>query len=75
MECPYCKGEMIKGVLSGDGRMPVVFNQGENKKSFLLSMMGDGQVKAAKHTFFSFAIDAFYCGKCKKMIFDTEIQE
>ncbi len=74
-ECPYCGQEMQKGILSGDGRSAVTFKPGEKKTGWFDRFLSIGAVTAAKHTLAAFTIDAYYCGSCKKMIFDTDIKQ
>lgn len=75
MICPYCKKEMEKGVLSGDGRSGVYWKAGEKKVGFMDKMGGTGRLKAVKYSLAVFEIDSYYCSGCKKMIFDTELTE
>ena len=75
MTCPFCHGEMQRGVISGDGRTGVFWKAGERKASLVDQIVGIGAVKAAKRRLGAFTIDnACYCAACKKMIFDTEIR-
>ncbi len=73
MICPFCGKEMLKGILSGDGRTPVTWKQGNRKAGFLDQMVGAGTVTAAKRNLISFTIEAWHCPKCRKMFFDTEV--
>ncbi|HBI85445.1 MAG TPA: hypothetical protein DDX71_04030 [Ruminococcus sp.] len=73
MICPFCGKEMKKGILSGDGRSAVRWKSGEKKADFFDALADAGRVTAAKHTIASFTIESYYCGACKKMIFDTEV--
>lgn len=75
MECPYCKQEMKKGCLKGDGRQKVRW-QGEGKKnSFGDKFAGAGLPEAAKYSLGAFQLPGEYCKPCKKLIIDTEISE
>lgn len=75
MDCPYCKGTMQKGIISGDGRQAVRWQGDGDKTNFLDRMFGSGKLTAAKPFAVAlFGIDAYYCAKCRKMIFDTDIQ-
>ena len=73
MLCPYCGREMKVGILSGDGRSPVTWKQGEKKAGIMDAIVGSGTVTAARRTLTTFTIESWYCPDCKKMIFDTEV--
>ncbi len=73
MICPFCGNEMVKGILSGDGRSPVVWKQGDKKTSTIDKIVGIGTVTAAQRTLASFTIESFFCRECQKMIFDTDV--
>lgn len=75
MKCPYCDKEMVKGIMSGDGRTPISWTAGEKKaRAFDRWVLGMGTVTAAKMSLTSFAIESYYCKDCRKMIFDTDIK-
>ncbi len=74
MQCPYCGKEMLKGILSGDGRSNVCWKAGEDKTGWADSFLGKGKLTNVKHTLTSFSIETYFCAPCKKMIFDTDIQ-
>ena len=75
MECPYCKNEMQKGIISGDGRTSVKWLADGDKPNMLDRMFGSGTLTAADMSgLMIFKIEAHYCEKCHKMIFDTDIQ-
>ena len=73
MICPYCKNEMQKGILSGDGRAPVTWKQGAEKTKLIDRIVGSGTVTAARRTLTAFTIEAFFCPDCRKMVFDTDV--
>ena len=74
MTCPFCRAEMQRGVMSGDGRTGVYWKAGDRKASLVDHVVGIGAVKAARRRLGTFTIDnVYYCAACKKMIFDTEI--
>ena len=73
MTCPFCGKEMLKGILSGDGRSPVTWKQGQEKAGFIDKIIGVGTVSAAKRSLVSFTIESSFCPDCRKMIFDTEV--
>lgn len=72
MKCPFCENEMIKGVISGDGRSGVFWEPENEKLGGLEKLVGIGKIDA-KYTLTKFKIQADYCDKCKKMIFSTDI--
>jgi len=75
MKCPYCEKEMQKGIMSGDGRAPVTWKEGEKKTgTFDRWVLGTGTVTAAKMSLTAFSIESYYCRDCRKMIFDTDIK-
>ena len=73
MKCPFCGKEMLRGILSGDGRCPVTWKQGDRKTGFVDRLLGVGTVTAAKTNLAAFTIEAWYCSGCHKMIFDTDV--
>ena len=73
MKCPYCGAEMLEGILSGDGRSPVTWKQGDRKAGLMDRITGTGTVTAAKRNLVTFTIEAAYCPDCGKMIFDTGV--
>lgn len=73
MECPYCKQEMKRGYLYGDGRRSVRWHEEGKKLSISDKMAGTGVV--AKATWGTFKIPGEYCKKCRKLIIDIEIAE
>ena len=74
MKCPYCDREMKQGILYGDGRSRVRFNEGHGKVPFFDSLTGTGSVTAVKYSMTTFKIEAGYCDFCKKMVIDTDVE-
>ena len=74
MTCPFCGKEMQKGILSGDGRSAVTWKAGDKKTGGFDRFIGIGKLTAARYSLTAFTIDADYCTSCKKMIFETDIQ-
>jgi len=74
MECPFCGKEMVKGVLSGDGRSRVRWEAKGEETGFLEKVLGKGMIDV-EYSLSKFKIHSFYCPGCKKMIFDTDIHE
>lgn len=74
MNCPFCQNEMQKGLLYGDGRTKLRWNQGDKTLGLIDSITGKGLVNA-KYKLWTFYLDSFYCENCKKMIFDAEIEK
>lgn len=72
MKCPYCNEEMQHGVLRGDGRSPVRFEQEGKKLSWSDKLAGIGALKL-KMIWGTFRIEGDYCEKCKKVILDAEV--
>ena len=73
MNCPFCEKEMKKGVLSGDGRGKVRWNEGDERPSLIDRLSEKGCVTTAKYTISNFTIESFYCDSCKKMIIETDL--
>ncbi len=73
MECPYCKQEMKRGYLYGDGRRSVRWQEEGKKLMITDKLAGIGVV--AKATWGTFKIPGEYCKKCRKLIIDIEIAE
>lgn len=74
MICPFCGEDMKKGTLSGDGRSKVRWFTDSEKARLGDIITGKGTV-TAKYTLTKFEIESYYCQKCKKMIFDTEVSK
>lgn len=72
MQCPYCNTEMKKGIITGDGRSMVRWCQEGEKIGVVDKMLGAGMIDA-KYGLAKFEIESYYCSKCHKMIFETEI--
>lgn len=64
---------MQSGCIKGDSRSSVLWIEKDSKKYFWDKLIDRYLITAAKHTLWSFTIEADYCPKCKKMIFDTDI--
>ncbi len=75
MECPYCKQEMKRGHLNGDGRMRVRWHEEGKHISLTDKMAGIGVPEATKYSLGTFKLPGAYCKNCKKLIIDTEIAE
>ena len=75
MECPYCKKEMKKGILSGDARQGIAWKEGDKKASMFDKLGGSCKLTAAKCGLSTFTIQAHFCPDCKKMIIDTDVQQ
>ncbi len=74
MKCPYCEKEMKKGILYGDGRSKVHWNEGDKKLPALEGLVGKGCLTAVKYSLATFTIESYYCKSCKKMMIETEIE-
>ena len=75
MGCPYCKQEMKKGYLKGDGRQKVRWHEEGKKNSLADKMTGVGLPEATKYSMGTFKLPGEYCKICKKLIIDTWISE
>lgn len=75
MECPYCKQEMKKGYLKGDGRSKVRWHEEGKKSSLADKMVGIGLPEVAKYSLGAFQLPGAYCKNCKKLIINTGITE
>ena len=75
MECPYCKQEMKKGYLKGDGRQKVRWQEEGKKTSLADKFAGAGLPEAVKYSLGYFQLSGEYCKNCKKLIIDTGITE
>ncbi len=76
MNCPYCGEEMKHGQIFCDGRSGIHFQQEGKKLTFWDQLAGVGKVitKGRSKTL-TIQIEADYCEKCKKMIFDADISK
>jgi hypothetical protein len=75
MECPYCKQEMKRGYLKGDGRSKVRWQEEGKKVTFSDKVAGIGLTEATKYSWGTFQLPGEYCKNCKKLIIDTGITE
>ena len=73
MECPYCKQEMKKGYLKGDGRSKVRWHEEGQHISITDKMAGNGLPEAVEYSWGAFKLSGEYCKKCKKLIINTGI--
>lgn len=78
MKCPYCGGEMILGIISGDGHERLHWKSGDTRASIGERMRKKGSLENVQY-FVSltpvFEIDAVYCEKCQLMMFKTGIRD
>ena len=75
MKCPYCDGEMRHGQIFCDGRSGIHFQQADKKLTFWDQLAGVGKVITKGRRTWTIQIDADYCEKCRKMIFDAEVSK
>lgn len=75
MNCPFCNKEMIKGVMTGDGRRKVRWHAEGEKISLTESAFTEKGLIDANYTLTKFNIDSFYCENCRKMIFETDVKK
>ena len=74
MKCPFCEKEMIKGVMSGDGRSKIFWEPQNEKLGMIDKLVGKGMIDA-EYSLSKFKIQADYCDECKKIIFSTNISK
>jgi len=75
MKCPYCDGEMQHGNLQMDGRSGLHFQQEGKKLTFWDQLAGVGKVITKGQRMLTIQIEADYCEKCRKIIFDAEVSK
>lgn len=75
MKCPYCEGEMLHGHLFCDGRSGIHFQQEGKKLTFWDQLAGVGKVITKGRRSWAIQIEADYCEKCRKIIFDAEVSK
>lgn len=75
MKCPYCEGEMLHGHLFCDGRSGIHFQQEGKKLTFWDQLAGVGKVSTKGRRTMTIRIEADYCEKCRKIIFDAEVSK
>lgn len=75
MKCPFCSGDMQPGDIIADTRQRVGFCPDDAPPGRVKLFFGTyPKLTAAKHGFNYLRIRSEYCAKCKKMIFDTDIE-
>ena len=77
MNCPYCGGPMEHGEITGDGRGKVRWVPEGELPTKLDRFFADPyrrRLTGATYKMFCFWIQSDYCPKCRKMIFDTDIE-
>lgn len=75
MDCPYCKQEMKRGYLKGDGRQKIRWHEEGKHIGLVDKMAGIGLPEAVEYGFGTFKIFGEYCENCKKLIIETGISE
>ena len=75
MECPYCKQEMKRGYLKGDGRSMVRWYEEGQHISIADKVAGTGLPEAVEYSWGKFKLPGEYCKSCKKLIIETGITE
>lgn len=74
MKCPFCSKEMIKGVITGDGRTKVRWHAEGEEIGLIEAAFTEKGVINAKYSLAQFRIDSFCCDSCNKMIFETNVK-
>lgn len=70
MTCPFCGGEMKKGILKGDGRTAPKW-QSESERG---SLFGSGRIiRNFRVKFPVFEADGALCERCGKLILDVKL--
>lgn len=72
MNCPICGNEMLKGILTGDGRDKIRWEAEYTPTSLIDRIRGKGEIDTEYYGI-AFIIHSTYCTQCKKMMFDTAI--
>lgn len=75
-QCPYCKNEMKKGYLEGDGRQDLIWVE-ENQKRNITDKLFKRNcvvVEKAPHLV-KIHVNSWYCNDCKKIIIDVQEDE
>lgn len=76
VQCPYCKRDMKKGFVEGDGRNDLIWVEESEKRNFLDNMLRKKCVMLAKRGIWvKSSIEAYYCEDCKKVIIDVTDNE
>ncbi len=75
MKCPYCNDEMKKGTITGDGRAKVKWVPEGDKIGAGDLFTEKGVLSAPTYSMSKFKMSSFYCERCKKMMFDTEVKK
>ena len=74
MNCPYCGVEMTNGMLMGDGRGKVYWQESSDARSLPDRMtLSKKYLKNAKYSLLNFKIDCDYCSICKKIVMNVEL--
>ena len=74
MKCPYCGIEMKNGMLMGDGRGRVHWQESTDARNLLdRATSSKKYIKNAKYSLLKFKIDGDYCSICKKIVMNVEL--
>lgn len=65
MKCPYCNGEMEKGIL--EGQRYLLWAKRPHKLTYHPK---EGEVLLGEKTISSVVVDSYICKQCKKIILD-----
>ena len=75
MTCPFCRGQMRAGTMLADTRKRAGWYPDDAPLGKLDLFFGTyPRLTAAKHGFNYLRVKSDYCPRCKKMIFDTDIE-
>ena len=75
MTCPFCGQAMRRGVLSGDGRSRLIWQDEGRKLAWAERLTGKGRVTAARYRPGKVRVDAYFCKPCGKMILETDVSD
>ncbi|WXR62246.1 PF20097 family protein [Peptostreptococcaceae bacterium AGR-M142] len=71
MLCPYCKEEMLKGLIVGQ-KGELKWYEHEKSEDFLKERLGIGGEKISINKNFMPVINSYKCLKCEKIVVDLK---
>ncbi len=74
MNCPYCTKKMKKGkIYTAGGAVPYWLEDGDKRR--IEDVFTGRSLLPVQSSLMSRSLESYYCPDCRKMIFDTVIQE